>query len=261
MTTPASQFVWYELLTSDTKAAEAFYAEIVGWQMVDSGLPGMSYTFACAGERRVGGIMTIPQEVRERGGRPGWLGYVAVADVDAKASEVVALGGSVRRQPDDIPNVGRFAVIADPQGAILTLFRGQGTPPPPPEAGTLGMPSWHELYAKDWQAAFAFYEALFGWKKDRAVDLGPMGTYQLFSAGGAAIGGMMDLPQAPMPSWMYYFSVGDIDEAAARILDKGGAVLNGPIQVPSGGWIVQAVDPQGAAFALLGTREGADAAA
>lgn len=251
MSHPEGRFVWYELLTSDARAAEAFYAAVIGWRMADAGQPGTAYTLACAGEHRVGGIMRLPQEVCDQGGRPGWLGYVGVADVDAKAREAEALGGRVLRAADDIPNVGRFAVIADPQGAVLVLFTPVMAPQPPAPVGTMGLASWHELYARDWPSAFAFYEALFGWRKGEAVDLGPMGTYQLFGHGAEPFGGMMSLPQAPIPAWMYYFSVDDIDAAAERIRQAGGAITNGPMQVPGGGWIVQAADPQGAHFALL----------
>lgn len=260
MTTSAGSFVWYELLTSDAKAAQAFYADAVCWQMRDADMPNIDYTFVCSGDLRVGGIKTLPQELSDQGCRPGWIGYVAVANVDAKAKEVGTLGGRVLRQPADIPNVGRFSVIADPQGATLVLFKGLGTPALPADAGAIGQPRWHELYAKDWQAAFAFYEAMFGWQNGQTFDLGPMGTYQLFELGGSAIGGMMSLPEAPVPSWMYYFAVDDIDAAAARITRGGGAVFNGPMQVPGGGWIVQAFDPQGVAFAVLGSKADADAA-
>lgn len=259
MATSDGTFVWYELMTEDVKAAEAFYAEVLGWHMADAGHPVMAYTLACVGEIRVGGIMALPDEVRAHGGRPHWIGYVAVGDVDAKAAEIERLGGTVHRAPADIPGIGRFSVVADPQGAGFVLFRGDGTPPPSPPPGTPGLFGWHELYAHDWPTAFAFYEALFGWVKDEAIDMGPMGTYQLFRrknapTGSMATGGMMSLPGPPAPSWLYYVIVEDIDAAGARLTKAGGAVINGPMQVPGGMWIIQASDPQGASFAMVGGR-------
>ena len=113
----------------------------------------------------------------------------------------------------------------------------------------------HELYASDWESAFAFYAGQFGWTKATSVDMGPMGTYQLFAAGGDPIGGMMTKPQSmPSPAWQYYFNVGEIDAAVARVTSNGGQVLHGPHEVPGGSWIVQAMDPQGAMFALVAPR-------
>lgn len=256
-------FVWHELMTTDPQGAEAFYGKVTGWNLVDSGMPAMRYTLACVGDHRVAGIMAIPDEARAHGARPGWMGYVAVADVDAGAEDVMRAGGSVHRAPDDIPGIGRFAVVSDPQGAKFVLFCGNGTPPTPPAPGTPGHFGWNELYAHDWPAAFTFYQGLFGWRKDTAVDMGPMGTYQLFAPGqgAAAIGGMMSLPGPPAPSWLYYVNVDDIDAAGERVREAGGSIQNGPMEVPGGSWIIQAVDPWGASFALVGPRAGAPAAA
>ena len=258
--TAEGQFVWYELMTTDPRAAEAFYGRVAGWDLVDSGHPAMRYTLACVGAHRIAGIMEIPEAVRAHGGGPAWIGYVAVADVDAKAQEVERLGGLVARAPEDIPGIGRFAVVCDPQGAKFVLFRGNGTPPPRPAPMTPGTFGWHELYATDWPAAFAFYAALFGWRKGEAIAMGPMGTYQLFHAGpetGVATGGMMNLPTPPAPCWLYYIGVAEILAATDRLTAAGGAVINGPMEVPGGMWVVQAADPQGANFALVGPRAGA----
>lgn len=261
MTTTEGSFVWYELMTDDPKAAEAFYAKVVGWSLVDSGHPDMRYTLARVGEHRVAGIMEIPAEVRQHGGKPGWIGYVAVADVDAKAEAVMRAGGTIHRPPADIPSIGRFAVVADPQGAKFVLFRGDGTPPPAPAPGTAGHFGWHELYAHDWPSSFSFYETLFGWRKGESIDIGPMGVYQLFHArnaplDGMATGGMMNLPGPPAPSWLYYVNVEEIDAATERLRQAGGAIMNGPMEVPGGMWVVQASDPQGAQFAIVGRRDG-----
>jgi predicted enzyme related to lactoylglutathione lyase len=257
MTDMRGKFVWYELMTSDMAAAESFYCDVVGWTAKDSGMPGMAYTLFSVDDAMIGGLMTVPEEAVKMGARPSWIGYVAVADVDAEAQRVTALGGQVYRAPDDIPGVGRFAIVADPQGAVLSLFRGARDEPPPPlpPFGAPGIVNWHELHAADWEKAFAYYAELFGWTKSEAIDMGPMGTYQLYASGELTLGGMMNKqPQAPMPYWMYYVNVDDIDAAAARVTEKGGMVAFGPSQVPGGSWIVQGFDPQGALFGLVGPK-------
>lgn len=253
------KFVWYELMTTDVAAATDFYGKVVGWTARDSGMPGMEYLLFHAGDFMVAGLMAQPEELRKMGAPPGWLGYVAVADVDAASQQAADRGGAVYVPPRDIPGVGRFAVVADPQQAVFALFKGSpgDTPPPAPPPGTPGQVGWHELYASDWEAVFPFYADLFGWKKDQAMDMGEMGTYQLFAAAdGPAIGGMFNKPpQVPANFWLYYFNVEAIDAAVDRVKANGGSVLMGPMEVPGGAFIVQGMDPQGAAFALTGPRK------
>jgi uncharacterized protein len=252
-TTSVHPFVWYELMTSDAQAAQAFYTQVVGWSAKDAGMPGMAYTICSVGTAMVSGMMAITPEMRAMGIQPGWSGYVGVPDVDATARHVTALGGAVHRPPEDIPGVGRFAVVADPQGAVLVLFKGTGQPDQTPVApGAPGTFGWHELHAGDGAAAFAFYAQLFGWTKTRAMDMGPMGVYQIFATGGADVGGMMTkMPDSPMPLWLYYIRVDAIDAAMARVTQNGGKVLMGPHEVPGNDWILQCLDPQGAMFALV----------
>jgi uncharacterized protein len=249
-------FVWHELMTTDTQTAKVFYGKVVGWGGQDASMPGMQYTLFTAGETRVCGLMDLPEQARAMGAPPSWLGYVGVDDVDATVDRVKRLGGAVHVPPTDIPNVGRFAVVADPQAAVFGLFKWLTPSPDQSTApGTPGHVGWHELMAADWEKAFAFYAELFGWQKAEAVDLGAMGTYQLFSVGGQAIGGMFTKPpMVPVPFWLYYFNIGDIDAGAERVKAGGGQILNGPMEVPGGSWIVQCGDPQGAMFALVGSR-------
>ena len=249
-------FVWYELMTSDPAAATAFYTQVVGWTAADSGMPGMQYTLVSAGPSQVAGIMALPDEARAMGAVPGWEGYIAVADVDAAAARIAAAGGKTYRPPADIPGVGRFAVMADPQGATFMLFRGAtGDARPAATPGTPGHVGWQELHAGDGPSAFAFYAGQFGWEKHEAMDMGPMGVYQLFGlagSGNVSTGGMMTkTPETSRPHWLYYFNVEAIDAAVARIDSAGGKVVHGPQEVPGGSWIVNAVDPQGAMFALV----------
>ena len=253
----AERFFWYELLTSDLDAALFFYRDVVGWTAEDHpGAPGgMRYAILSANGRGVGGAMALTDEMRAGGARPGWLGYIAVADVDAKAKDVAGAGGRVLMEPADITGVGRFALVADPAGAPFYLMtpQPQGENPGPPDPASAGHVGWHELYtAQGQESAFAFYAGLFGWETVELMEMGAMGRYRLVGADGIAFGGMMDKP-APMPvsAWGFYFNVERLDPAVERVAAGGGTVLMGPHEVPGGNWIVQALDPQGAAFALV----------
>lgn len=256
MPTPPAQFVWYELMTTDTKAAEAFYRKVVGWNAQDAGQPDMSYTMFLAGDAPTAGLMALPKEACDAGAKPGWIGYVGVDDVDAYVGRVTKAGGKVHVPPTDIPDIGRFAMVADPQGVVFSLFKGlQDMAPAAADPAKPGIVGWHELLASDGERAFGFYSDLFGWTKDEAIDMGAMGRYQLFAAGGPAIGGMMTKPPGvPAAFWTYYFQVDGIGRAMERLKAEGGTVINGPMQVPGGSWIVQGLDPQGAMFSLVSSQ-------
>jgi predicted enzyme related to lactoylglutathione lyase len=252
------KFIWYELMTTDQEAAIAFYGAVVGWTAADhenSGSGGMRYSILSAGERGMGGMMQLTDEMRAGGARPGWVGYIGVADTDSAAADVTDSGGSILMGPDDIPNVGRFAMVADPGGAPFYLLtpNPRDDEPPPAEPNTPGLVGWHELYASQGQeAAFSFYSGRFGWETMHEMDMGPMGVYRIFGADGIQMGGMMDKPEnIPVSAWGFYFNVDGIDAAIERIKANGGEVRMGPHDVPGGSWIVQASDPQGASFALV----------
>jgi uncharacterized protein len=251
-------FIWYELMTSDPDASAAFYRAVVGWKTADAGQPDMQYTILSVGGRGMGGVMAIPEESARNGVQPAWLGYVGVPDTDDFAKRIVEAGGALHRAPENIPNVGRFAVVADPGGAmfmLLTPLPGEDDPPRP-EAGTAGKVGWHELVSSVGQeAAFAFYSEQFGWETAELLDMGPMGKYRIFCADGVTLGGMMDKPvEAPSSAWTFYVNVDGLDSAIERIKAHGGQVVMGPQEVPGGTWIIQAVDPQGARFALMSAR-------
>ncbi len=249
-------FVWHELMTTDIDAAQKFYAAVVGWTAQKGQTPGMDYREFRAGERMVAGLMAIPDEAKAMGAPPMWSGYVSVDDVDAATDKVARLGGRVCRPPHDIPGVGRFSVVADPQGAVLNLFKfaspPQGAPAPVGTPGTIG---WNELYALDREKAFAFYSDMFGWTRGAAIDMGPGGVYQLFAHDGKDIGGMMNKPESvPVALWDFYFNIENIDAAIERVKANGGQIVNGPMQVPGDGFVAQGLDPQGVLFALVGPR-------
>ena len=252
-------FAWYELMTTDMAGAAAFYAKVTGWEANASPMapPGMEYRlFGLPGQMAAAGLMPLPEPARAMGVPPHFLGYVAVPDVDAAVAQAVSLGARVAIPPTDIPSVVRFACIWDPQGAAIGMITPINPPPDvKPDYASPGRIGWHELYSTDWEAGFGFYTAMFGWQKDHAMDMGPMGTYQIFSSNGRPIGGMMNKPEAmPVAAWAYYVNVPGIDTALAAVQATGGQVIHGPAEVPGEMWILQGMDPQGAFFAVVGAK-------
>ena len=258
MATPPGKFVWYDVMTTDPAAATKFYSEVIGWTaqahpMAD----GSTYTIFSNGAVMVAGLMAIPEEARAQGVPPCWNGYISTDDVDAGVRRIAAAGGTIKRPPTDIPGVGRFAVAADPGGAVFLLFKPNTSEEPKPVAPmTPGHIGWHELMAGELDREFKFYSGLFGWTKDHAHDMGPMGTYQTFATGGAPCGGMMKAcGQYPHAAWNYYITVESVAAAADRAVTRGAQILNGPMEVPGGLWIVQARDPQGGHFAMVSAQK------
>jgi uncharacterized protein len=240
------RFVWHELLTNDTAGAAAFYPKVLPWRTAPSSMPG--YTIWMAGQTQIGGLMALPSEAGST--PPHWLVYVGTPSVDSTCSQAQGLGARVVKPPADIPNVGRFAVLSDPQGATFAVFTPGGGPPPggAPAQGTF---SWHELATTDVAAALRFYGQLFGWTKGPGHDMGGMGIYQLFQHGGTQAGGICNV-QGPStaPSWLSYVHVADCGRAVAAAKGAGGRLLHGPMEVPGGSWIAMMMDPQGGAFAV-----------
>jgi uncharacterized protein len=229
---PKGKFGWYELMTSDTKAAGKFYSDVVGWSTRE--MPGgdVPYTTFNLGD-----------------------------DVDAHIEKIVEAGGKLWKPATDVPGILRFAVMSDPQDAAIVIFTphpAMPSParPAPPAPGTIG---WHELYTSDLEAGFNFYNKLFGWTKVSDMDMGPMGAYRIFDQGERnqmGDGGMMTKPpQVAVSCWNFYFHVDSIAAAIERVKAGGGKVLNGPMQVPGGSWIINGLDPQGATFSLVSNKE------
>lgn len=247
-------FSWYELHTPDAAAAAAFYEPVLRWTAHDSGMPNQKYTLVSAGEMPVGGLLEKPASSGEKA---RWIGYIGVGDVQAYSDKVQQAGGVIHRPAEEIPGVGKFAVVADPQGAVFVLFQPLAgvTPPGQPDAGTPGMPAWHDLGALDQESAFSFYANLFGWTKSDAIPMGPNAVYQMFAVGSQPAGGMMTVSNPGQgAAWMFYFYVDEIDAAIARVKENGGTLLHGPMVVPGGQQTAHCLDPQGAAFGMVTPR-------
>jgi predicted enzyme related to lactoylglutathione lyase len=248
--TVRGRFVWHELLTTDTAAASGFYQRVIGWKP-QAWPQDPSYTMLVAKAGPMAGLMALPEDAQKRGTYPHWISYVGTPDVDETARQAEEMGGTILNVPTEIPDVGRLAVIQDPQGAIFSVF----TPVQSPMDGgsvPLGDFSWHELVTTDRPAAFSFYARLFGWVKTEALEMGPgMGMHQMFGWPDRTLGGMYSNRHVPgPPHWLAYALVPDTEEAASLVARLGGRVLHGPMVVPGGDCIAQCSDPQGAVFAL-----------
>jgi predicted enzyme related to lactoylglutathione lyase len=254
-------YIWYELLTGDADGAQTFYAKVVGWSAADSGQPDMDYRILSRGDLQIGGLMQITPEMAQHGARPAWLGYVAVDDVDKAVESIGHGGGAIVMPAMDVPHVGRIAMVADPQGAPFYVMKPIG------EGESLafaydqpreGHCAWNELVTSDQQTAWHFYGTRFGWTKDGAMEMAPLGTYDFIrhhSPTGGVIGAIMTgTPEMGPPHWTYYFRVADIDTAKTVIEENGGTITNGPMEIPGGDYAMNAVDPQGAGFGLVGGR-------
>ena len=248
-------FIWYELLTRDVDAAAAFYGDVVGWTVQDSGMAGLDYRlFVAPDGAMIGGLMAMPE------GMPAatWLGYVAVDDVEATAADYVANGGTQHMPPTTLPGVGRMAMLTDPQGAALYVMRSESAEPStvfqPADRATPGHFVWNQLMAADQDRAIAFYADRFGWRQQGSMPMGAWGDYKFLLSGDVAIGAAMGMVPGGQAGWQYSTMVADIDLAADRITAGGGQMIQGPDQIPGGSYSIVAIDPMGARFGLVGPR-------
>ena len=249
MATPRGGFVWHELMTTDPDAAIRFYSKVIGWQ-VEAWKGDPTYRIWTAGGAPMGGLMRLPEEARRMSAPPSWLTYVFTPDVDATVRRATSLGGRVLAAARNLPDVGRFAVLADPQGAAFSVYK-PAREQSGVKQGTPGEFSWHELATTDYRAAWNFYRALFGWEATEALDLGPAGTYWMFRSAGQGRGGIYNKPpEMPVANWLPYILVRNADQTAETAKRLGARILMGPMDVPTGDRIAAGIDPQGAAFAV-----------
>jgi predicted enzyme related to lactoylglutathione lyase len=247
-------FCWIELGTSDPPTAKKFYSDIFGWQTEDmpSG-PDSVYTMLKLRGLEVGALYKLNQEQTADGALPHWMSYVAVASADETAARAKSLGGTLRAEPFDVMDVGRMAVIQDPQGAILSIWQAKrhiGTRLAD-ESGTF---CWNELWTPDPRNAREFYTGLFGWVAKPSGGSGAPDGYTEWATGGRSIGGMLQIePQmGPVPpSWLPYFIVDSCDASSQRAQAAGGTAQIAPMDIPNVGRFAVLRDPQGAMFAII----------
>ncbi len=261
----ASNFIWYELMTNDPAGAACFYGAVVGWTIAaapDPAAGDVDYRMiGRADGGNAGGVLALSADMLAGGARPGWLGYLEVADVDGAIDAITADGGAVHMPATDLP-VGRIAMVTDPQGAPFYVM----DPVPPP--GSEGMESdvfsvteaqhvrWNELATSDPDAAIAFYRKHFGWGQEGQMEMGELGAYRFIQRGEVGLGAVMPLMEGyPVPAWNFYIGVDDIDRAHAAITANGGTITSEPMEIPGGEFAMNAIDPQGAPVGFVGPRK------
>jgi len=246
------RFCWEELMTTDVASAISFYGKVGGLKSEKAAFDPNYTVFKGAGGN-MGGVMALPAEAKQGGTPPMWMSYIGTDNTDETARRIAQFGGTVHKQPWDIADGGRIAIVADPQGAVFALYSNPKATETP-STQKLGSASWHELATSDYVAAFSFYQSVFGWHVINDMDMGPgMGVYRLFGAEGSTdmLGGMYTKPaqQPGPPAWLPYIKVADIVSATEAAKKLGAFIMHGPADVP-GGKITMATDPQGVMFAI-----------
>ena len=240
VTSRIGTFVWHENVSTDPAKAQEFYGQLFGWGVEVFKTGEFEYPMIAVDGQMHGGYPPVQE------GTPShWVGNVAVESVDDTVAKAESAGGRLIHGPAGIPDVGRFAVIADPRGAVIVAFQASGEPPQ-----SAGVFVWDELGTQDVEAAEQFYNAVFGWTTE---DMGEeYGGYKIFQNGETGIAGLMKMPEPSMPSfWKPYVAVEDADATAAKAGELGGSTVMGPMDVPNVGRIAVLQDTVGAYFGIL----------
>jgi predicted enzyme related to lactoylglutathione lyase len=247
------KFVWYDLMTKNEEASLAFYAELIGWKSSTMDIGGMPYTLLRAGETTIGGLMNLDApDVPNH-----WVGYVQVEDIEATCALATELGGTVCVPPTEIPGVGRFAVLTDPQGGVISPLQPAAHEVMPEWKPGPGIVAWNEYMAQNVPGAFGFYALLFGWSPAGSMKEGGEDSYFLCGADKEQpCVGMMKAPEmlAGRSAWLFYITVADCAQSVEVAKSRGAQLLTGPMPVP-GGQAAVLMDPQGAAFGVYAGTE------
>jgi uncharacterized protein len=235
------KFVWHEQVSPDPKRAQEFYTRLFGWD-TEVFKPGEAdYTMISSGGRSHGGF----GKAMEGAPPPHWLSHVRVEKVDETIEQAKNAGGKLAAGPFEMDEVGRIAILADPQGAYISAYQPANEMP-----AAEGVFVWDELGTTDVDGAQRFYGEVFGWTtSDMGADYG---GYRIFNLGETGIAGLMTLPDATVPPhWHPYVAVDDPDATTAKAKQLGGSALVEPMDVPKVGRTGVLRDPQGATFGII----------
>ncbi len=256
---PPGDFIWYELMTPDAEGAKAFYDAVVGWSVGEAVAEYNGYRMINTSDGGfAGGVLSLSAEMKQHGARPIWLGYIHTRDVNSQIASIEAAGGKALMPATDIPNVGRIALVADPQGApfyVMTPIPPVGRENEPSTVFSPGDPercAWNELSTSDPASARSFYGGQFKWATDNFMPMGDHGEYRFIDLEGLTLGAIAGSRGDQPPHWRFYFRVPSVSKAQELAEKAGGKILMGPMEVPGGDHIVIGMDPQGAEFALVG---------
>lgn len=239
--TRTGKFVWHEQVSDDPKKAEGFYTKLFGWGTEVYTAPGVDYTMISSGGQTHGGF----SQAQEGAPPPHWLSHIGVENVDETIEKATGAGGKVLAGPFDMEDVGRMAILADPQGAFFSVYQSHGE-----GSGGAGLFVWDELGTTDADGAQRFYEQVFGWTtKDQGEEYG---GYRIFSRGEEQVGGLMKNPDPSIPAyWTPYVGVEDPDATCKKAQELGAAIIVEPMDIPNIGRFAIIQDPQGAVFGII----------
>jgi predicted enzyme related to lactoylglutathione lyase len=241
----AGMFVWRELMTDDVEGARRFYGELFGWTWKSESMgPEGTYWLASLGEKQVGGMMAKPRGVPMPS---AWSSYVLVDDVDAATRRCTAAGGQVLKEPMDIPNVGRFAVLSDPWRAVFLPFRASGEESEGPARPGVGAFCWETLVTPDPAAAARFYGTVIGFGTGKT----PSGEGTVFTAGEFPVADLQPARSGGPSYWATYVAVESAEASRDRAASLGGKVVVPRIDVPKVGIVAIIADPSGATLGLF----------
>jgi uncharacterized protein len=240
VTTAVGTFVWHENVSTDPQRAQDFYTQLFGWEIEHFKSGDFDYPMISANGQLHGGFPTVPE------GTPAhWVGNVQVDSADETIEKAKAAGGDLLVGPMDIPEVGRYAVLKDPQGAVFVAFQPGGEGPQ-----GAGVFIWDELGTQDVGGAERFYDDVFGWTTS---DMGEeYGGYKILNLGEKGVGGLMKMPDASIPSmWAPYIATDDVDATVSKAQELGGSTVIEAMDIPAVGRIAVVKDPVGAVFGVL----------
>jgi uncharacterized protein len=241
-TIPTGRFVWFEYLSGDAKKAQGFYGELFNWGTKDVPMPDGAYTMIAVGDRTIGGYS------KGDGARAAWMSHLQVANAKETAAKVASLGGKVVQDAFKVGDFGQMAIVTDPDGAAFALWQPVKAEESP--APTTGSFVWNELFAVDADAAVKFYQAIGGFGHD-SMDMGPMGTYHLLTAGDAPRAGIMKKSPEQPHAWLPYVQVANADATADKAKKLKATIIVPPSDIPNVGRFAILADPQGAPIGIL----------